>query len=164
MNHTYNRAHDEAQRRARRHERDLRWATERRRQHERKIADARRLLAVKPIVAAGKVPPVTAALLLLIIGGYWAVQSARVPAVWLGDAQWLAVGLAVAVLVGAVSALRKVRARRDAARAILRTHAARVAHTQYHVVESVHSFVGARVDAHSTRETRLVLGGPAALR
>ena len=46
---SYNPAHDKAQLLARRHERDLHWAKERRRQHEREAAEARATLAARPL-------------------------------------------------------------------------------------------------------------------
>ena len=78
-NYAYNRAHDEAHRLARRHERDLHWAKERRRQHERQIGEALLLVATKPLVLARKTLLITALLLLVIVGGQWFVQNAGPP-------------------------------------------------------------------------------------
>ncbi len=156
MNQVSNRAHDSAQLLVRRLERDLRWAKDRRRQHEREIEDARRLLAAKPITLAGRTPHFTAVSLLVIVGGYWVAQSAGVPAGWMTIILWLAVALAVAVFVGALVALLTVRARRADARTVLASHAARFSHTQYHIEQSAHSYVGARAEAHHTRQLHLV--------
>ncbi|GAA1448581.1 hypothetical protein [Leifsonia poae] len=154
--YTYNRAHDDAHLLARRHERDLQWAKERRRQHERELGEARLLLATKPIALAAKTITVSVLMLLAIAGADWFVQSVRLPAEWMPTIQYGALALVVAVLVGALISLRRVRARRSAASALLATHSARLAHTQYHIGESVHSFIDAKVDVHNTRQVHLV--------
>ena len=61
----YDRAHDDAQRLARRHERDLHWAKERRRQQEREIAEAAALLAIPALTLARRTLVVSAVLLAL---------------------------------------------------------------------------------------------------
>lgn len=148
---SYNRAHDQAQLLARRHERDLHWAKERRRQHEREAAEARALLAV-PRLRLAQPTLWTAGALLVGATGAWGLASA-VLAPSLGlivDAA--AVAFAIVVLVGAAVSLGRVRARRAAARALLHARDARLSHTQFHIHESVHSFIGARVDVVNTRE------------
>ncbi len=154
--YTYNRAHDDAHLLARRHERDLQWAKERRRQHERELGEARLLLATKPIALAAKTITITVAMLLAIAGAYWFVQSVQLPGEWMPTIQYGAIALVVVVLIGALVSLRRISARRAAARALLDTHAARLAHTQYHIGESVHSFIDARVDVRNTRQVHLV--------
>lgn len=156
MNQPYNHAHDHAQRLARRHERDLLWAKERRRQREREIASARRLLATKRTTLARKTVQITSILLLVIVVGTWCLSSIGLPDVWMTRVLWLAAALVVTVLIGTLMSLFKVKARRAAARSVLRSHAARLSHTQYHIDESVHSFVDSRVDVWNTRVTHLV--------
>lgn len=156
MNQVSTRAHDGAQLLVRRLERDIRWAQDRRRRHEREIEDARRLLAAKPITLAGRTPQLTAISILVIAGGCWAARSAGVPAGWMTIILWLASALTLAVFVGALVSLLKVRARRAAARKVLHSHAARLAHTQYHITEGVHSYIDARVEVRNTRHLHLV--------
>lgn len=156
MNQPYNHAHDHAQRLARRHERDLLWAKERRRQREREIASARRLLATKRVTLARPTIQVSVILWSVIAAAYWWLSTLRLPDVWMTRIDWLAAALVVTVLIGALMSLYKVKARRSAARAVLRSHAARLSHTQYHIDESVHSFVDSRVDVWNTRVTHLV--------
>ncbi|RDV46014.1 hypothetical protein DOE76_04305, partial [Leifsonia sp. ku-ls] len=67
---TYNHAHDRAQLLARRHERDLHWAKERRRQQEREAAEARALLAVSPLRLARAALWTTAAALAATAGAW----------------------------------------------------------------------------------------------
>jgi hypothetical protein len=148
----HNHAHDSAQLLVRRLERDLHWAKDRRRQHEREIEDARRVLAAKPLVLAGRAPQVAAVSLLVIGGGYWAASMAGIPAGWMVIVLWLAVALAVAVLAGALVALLRVRSRRAAAREVLASHATRLSHTQYHLNKAVHAYIDAHVEARNIRE------------
>ncbi|MFF1876639.1 hypothetical protein [Leifsonia sp. NPDC058230] len=158
MNHTYtyDRAHDEAHRLARRHERDLHWAKERRRQHERELGEALLLVSTKPITLARKTVLVTAALFLAIIAGEWLVQSSGILTDWMPIVQWVAVALIVAVFAGALVSLLKLKGRLAAARTLLRSNQNRLAHTQYHINESVHLFVDSRVEVHNTRQVHLV--------
>jgi uncharacterized membrane protein YraQ (UPF0718 family) len=156
VNQPYNHAHDHAQRLARRHERDLLWAKERRRQREREIATARRLLAMRRTTLARTTVQVTSILLLVIVAGFWCLSSIGLPDVWMMRILWLAAALVVTVLIGALMSLSKLKARRAAARSVLRSHEARLSHTQYHIDESVHSFVDSRVDVWNTRVTHLV--------
>ncbi len=156
MNQVHNHAHDSAQLLVRRLERDIRWAKDRRRQHEREIADARRLLATKPIALAGKTPQFAVIALLVIAVGYWAAQRVGVPDRWMTIVLWTASALALAVFVGALVSLLRVRSRRAAARKVLASHAARLSHTQYYITESVHSYIDARVEVRNTRELHLV--------
>ncbi|NEN05441.1 hypothetical protein G3T36_06115 [Diaminobutyricibacter tongyongensis] len=156
MYQVHNPTHDSAQLLVRRLERDLRWAKDRRRQHEREIEEARRLLEAKPLALAGKTPQVSLVALLVIAGGYWAAVGARVPAGWMTIVQWLAVALLLGVLAGALASLLRARARRAAARTVLATHAARLAHTQYHLNQAVHAYVDAHVEARNARPLRLV--------
>jgi hypothetical protein len=60
--------------------------------------------------------------------------------------------LVLAVVLTATMSLLRLRARRAAARALLRSRDARLSHTQYHIHESVHSFIDARVDVVNTRQ------------
>ncbi len=156
MNQVYNPTHDSAQLLVRRLERDVRWAKDRRRKHEREIDDARRLLATKPLALAGRTPHATVISMLVIVGGYWAALRSGVPEGWMTIILWLASALAFAVFVAALVALLTVRARRAAARKVLDSHAARLAHTQYHINESVHSYLDARVELRNARPLHLV--------
>ena len=52
--------------------------------------------------------------------------------------------------------LLKLKKRLAAARTILRANETRLAHTQYHINESVHLFVDSRVEVHNTRQVHLV--------
>jgi len=116
----YDRAHDDAQRLARRHERDLHWAKERRRQQEREIAEAAALLAIPALTLARRTLVVSAVLLALT-----------------------GVALDLAFNAGLT--------RRAAARAALHSRDARLSHTQYHIHESVHSFIDSHVEVVNTR-------------
>lgn len=156
MYQVHNPTHDGAQLLVRRLERDLRWAKDRRRQHEREIDDARRLLATKPLVLARTTGQFTAVSMLVIVGGYWAAVGAGVPQGWMTIILWLAAALTVAVFAGALVALLRVRARRAAARTVLASHAARFSHTQYHLNQTVHKYIDAHVVARNSRELHLV--------
>lgn len=149
---SYNHAHDKAQLLARRHERDLHWAKERRRQHERETAEARAVLAAHPLRLA-RTTLWTAGALLVAVAGAWVAALALLPAGWQGIVDAAATASAVAVLVGGTVGLGRVRSRRAAARALLRAREARLSHTQFHIHESVHSFIDARVDVVNTRQT-----------
>ena len=74
--HAYDRAHDAAQRLNRRHERDLHWAKERRRQQEREIAEATELLATSRFALVGTAIVVDVVLLAAIGAGLWAAAAA----------------------------------------------------------------------------------------
>ncbi|MDN4598261.1 hypothetical protein [Leifsonia virtsii] len=148
---SYNHAHDKAQLLARRHERDLHWAKERRRQQEREAAEARALLAVSPLRLA-RATLWTAGLTLVAIGGAWAAALALFGPAWSAVADGVAVVLALGVLLGAAVALGRIRSRRAAAQAVLHAREVRLSHTQYHIHESVHSFIDARVDVVNTRD------------
>lgn len=148
---SYNHAHDRAQLLARRHERDLHWAKERRRQQEREAAEARALLAVSPLRLA-RAALWTAALSLVAIGGAWVAALALLGPAWSAVADGVATVLALGVLLGAAIALGRIRSRRAAARTLLRAREVRLSHTQYHIHESVHSFIDARVDVVNTRD------------
>lgn len=148
---SYNHAHDRAQLLARRHERDLHWAKERRRQHERETAEARALLVAHPLRVARATLWWTGALLAGTAAG-WVVALVALDPTWAAVVDGSAAALAVAVLLAAVLSLGRIRSRRAAARALLHGREARLSHTQYHIHESVHGFIGARVDVVNTRE------------
>lgn len=156
MYQVHNPTHDGAQLLVRRLERDLRWAKDRRRQHEREIEDARRLLASHPLALTGRAPQIAVISVLVIVGVFWAAVSAGVPHRWMPIVLWVAVALLVAVLIGVLVSLLKVRARRVAARAVLQSHAARLSHTQYHLNQAVHAYVDAHVEARNARELHAV--------
>ncbi|MFE4467844.1 hypothetical protein ACFRFH_03425 [Leifsonia sp. NPDC056824] len=153
MNHhsSYDRAHDDAQRLARRHERDLHWAKERRRQQEREIVAASALLASSPWALARRTILVTVSLLVAVAVAEGFATAAHLPAGWLLLADAVAVAVAVAVLICAAVALAGVRSRRAAARALVRSHDERLSHTQYHISESVHTFIDAHAEVVNTR-------------
>ena len=148
---SYNRAHDQAQLLARRHERDLHWAKERRRQQERETAEARALLAESPLRLARSTFWTAGALLVAATGAWGLALAVLSPSLALiVDAAGVA--FALTVLIGAAVSLGRLQARRTAARALLHAREARLSHTQFHIHESVHSFIGARVDVVNTRE------------
>jgi hypothetical protein len=148
---SYNRAHDKAQLLARRHERDLQWAKERRRRQEREAAEARALLASSPLrLAAGALW--ATGVTLVAVAGAWVAGLALLGPGWAAAVDLAATALALAVLLGGVAAFGRIRSRRAAARELLRAREARLSHTQYHIHESVHSFIDARVDVVNTRE------------
>lgn len=148
---SYNHAHDRAQLLARRHERDLHWAKERRRQQEREAAEARALLAVSPLRLA-RTTLWTAGLALVVLAVAWAAALALLGPSWSAAVDGGATAIALGVLLGATVAFGRIRSRRAAARALLHAPEARLAHTQYHIHESVHSFIDARVDVVNTRD------------
>ncbi len=135
MNHSalYNRAHDDELRLARPHERDLRWAKDRRRQHDSELGEARLLLATSPFALVRRTL-VTATVLLLLVAGSYAVASTLVVLT-----QWMplvlvgAVALAVVVLIATLLSLLSVRRRRAAALQLVRIDEAKLFHTQYHL-------------------------------
>ncbi|MFP3467438.1 hypothetical protein [Leifsonia sp. SIMBA_070] len=149
---SYNAAHDKAQLLARRHERDLHWAKERRRQHERETAEARALLAIRPLRAAAPTLWASAGALAVTAGAWLAALAALSPS-WAVMGDGGAAAVAVVILLVAAASLGRLRARRAAARELLRIRDARLSHTQYHIHESVHSYIGARVDVVNTRES-----------
>lgn len=147
----YDRAHDDAQRLVRRHERDLHWAKERRRQQEREIAEAEALLAAPALLLARRTLIVSAVLLLAIAVGTELALSAGPATGLLLVAEAAAVAAALTVVLCAAAALLGLRSRRAAARAVLRSRDARLAHTKYHIRESVHSFIDSRAEAVNAR-------------
>jgi hypothetical protein len=147
----YDRAHDAAQRLNRRHERDLHWAKERRRQQEREIADATELLATGRFALVRRTVVVDAVLLVAIGVGLWAAAAAALTEPW-SLVVGIAAGVAAAgVLTSATVSLARLRARRVAARALLEAREARLAHTQFHIQESVHSYIDSYSDVINTR-------------
>lgn len=149
--HAYDRARDAAQRLNRRHERDLHWAKERRRQQEREIAEARALLATSRFALVRTAIVVDVVLLTAIGAGLWAAAAASLTEPW-SLVVGIAAGIAAAgVLTGAAISLARVRSRRAAARALLRSQEARLAHTQFHIHESVHSYIDSYSDVINTR-------------
>jgi hypothetical protein len=151
VNYSYNRAHDDAQRQARRHALDVQWAKERRRRHDRELARARRLLATKPLVLAQKTVLVAVLLLAVIAAGAWLVEDARIAGYWKDDLLWLALIATVGVLVGTLVSLVRIHGRREAALKLVRAHPVKRVHTQYHIEQSAHSWVAARAEVFSTR-------------
>lgn len=151
----YDRAHDDAQRLARRHERDLHWAKERRRQHEREVAAASALLASTPWALARRTVAISLVLLAAVAVGEAVAAAAHLPAGWLLLADAVAIAFAVVVVVCAAVSLAGIRSRRAAARALLRSHDARLSHTQYHIHESVHSFIDSHAEVVNTRPARV---------
>lgn len=143
--------HDEAQRRARRHERDLHWAKERRRQQEREAAEAAALLATPPLLLARRTLVVSVALLLVVSATAWWAHGVGLPPGWTLMTDAAAFAAAVGVVLGAAVALLRLRARRSAARDLLRRREERLAHTQFHIRESVHLFIDSRAEVASTR-------------
>lgn len=152
---SYNRAHDDAQRLARRHERDLHWAKERRRQQEREIVAASALLATSPWALARRTVLVSGSLLAAVAVAAGFAAAAHLPAGWLLLADAVAVAVAVAVLICATVALAGVRSRRAAARDLVHAHDERLSHTQYHINQSVHTFIDAHVEVVNTRPAKV---------
>ncbi|HEV7183495.1 MAG: hypothetical protein ACHP7F_07225 [Actinomycetales bacterium] len=150
MNHSspYNRAFDSARQPA---SRDPRWAQERRRQHDRQVGEAMLLLATKPVTLARKTVVVSGTMLLIILGGEWLALRAAFLADWVPLIQWATVAASVAVLIGALVSLLKLRARRETARVFLRANQGRFAQTQYPATESVPSFNDSTADARNIR-------------
>lgn len=147
----YDRAHDAAQRLNRRHERDLHWAKERRREQERAIAEATALLQTGRFALIRRTVVVDAVLLVAIGAGLWAAAAAALTEPW-SLVVGIAAGVAAAgVLTSAIVSLARLRARRAAARALLRSREARLAHTQFHIQESVHSYIDSYSDVINTR-------------
>lgn len=147
----YDRAHDDAQRLARRHERDLHWAKERRRQQEREIAEAAALLAVPALTLARRTLIVSAALLAVTGVALDLAANAGLPSGWMLIAGAAAVAVALTVVICAAASLAGLRARRRAARTVLHSRDARLSHTQYHIHESVHSFIDSHAEVVNTR-------------
>ena len=153
MNHhtSYDRAHDDAQRLARRHELDLHWAKERRRHQERELTAATALLASTPWALARRTVLVSGSLLAAVAVGTGFAAAAHLPAGWLLLADAVAVAVAVTVLICAAVSLAGLRSRRSSARALLLSHEERLSHTQYHIQESAHSFIDSHAEAVNTR-------------
>ncbi|RDV45408.1 hypothetical protein DOE76_09025, partial [Leifsonia sp. ku-ls] len=84
--------------------------------------------------------------------GAWVAGLALLGPAWAAVVDGGATVVALGVLLGAAVALGRSRARRAAARALLHAREARLSHTQYHIHESVHSFIDARVDVVNTRD------------
>lgn len=150
-NTSYNRAHDEARRQLRRHERDLQWATDRRREQERRLAEARALLAADWAALVLTPMIVAAALIAVDVASAWAVLGSGL----LGGAGfvagWAAGAAAVLVLVLLTVSLVRLHRRRSAARRLVQARDARLAHTQFHIEESLGSFIDGHQLARATR-------------
>ena len=147
----YDRAHDAAQRLNRRHERDLHWARERRRQQEREFAEAAELLQTGRFALVRRTVVVDAMLLLAIGVGLWAAAAASLTETW-SVVVGVAAGVAAAgVLTSAVVSLGRLRSRRAAARALLESREARLAHTRFQLTESMHSYVDSYSEVVGTR-------------
>lgn len=147
----YDRAYDDAQRLARRHERDLHWAKERRRQQEREIAEAAALLAVPALTLARRTLVVSVVLLALTgVALDFALNAGLTPG-WLLMSGAVAGAAVLAVVICAAVSLLGIRSRRAAARTTLHSRDARLSHTQYHIHESVHSFIDSHVEVVNTR-------------
>ena len=147
----YDRAHDDAQRLARRHERDLHWAKERRRQQEREIAEAAALLAIPALTLARRTLIVSVVLLVLTGAAFDLALNAGLTEGWLLLAGAAAVAVVLTVVICAAVSLLGIRSRRAAARTALHSRDARLSHTQYHIHESVHSFIDSHVEVVNTR-------------
>lgn len=148
---SYNRAHDDARRQLRRHERDLQWAKDRRRQQERELTEARALLAAHWPTLVWTPTIVAAVLLVADVAMIWGVLNSGL----LGGAGFVAVwaGAAIAAVVIAqlTVSLVKLNARRRAARQLVQVRDARLAHTQFHIEESLGSFIDGHQVARATR-------------
>jgi hypothetical protein len=157
VNHhtSYDRAHDDARRLARRHERDLHWAKERRRQQERELVAASALLASTRWSLARRTVLISGGLLVAVAVALGFAAAADLPSGWLLLADAVGIALAVTVLIGATVSLVGVRSRMEAARALVESHEARLSHTQYHIHESVHTFIDAHVEVVNTRPARV---------
>ncbi|WP_348789032.1 hypothetical protein [Leifsonia sp. NPDC080035] len=152
--HAYDHARDQAQRLARRHERDLHWAKERRRQHERETAAAVALLATSRAALARRTVVVSLILLIGIAAALAVALAAGLPAFWPEIAESVATVAAAGVLIGAFVSLQRIRARRSAARDLLHSREARLSHTQFHIHESVHSYIDSHGEVVGTRLAR----------
>lgn len=147
---SYNRAHDDARRQLRRHERDLQWAKDRRRQQERELAEARALLAANWPALIWTQLVVAGVLLVAVAAMVWGVLNSGLLA---GAGIVAAIGgaiVAVIVLAGLATSLVKLHARRDAARQLVQVRDARLAHTQFHIEESLGSFIDGHQVARAT--------------
>jgi hypothetical protein len=109
------------------------------------------LLATKPVTLARKTVVVSGTMLLIILGGEWLALRAAFLADWVPLIQWATVAASVAVLIGALVSLLKLRARRETARVFLRANQGRFAQTQYPATESVPSFNDSTADARNIR-------------
>lgn len=148
---SYNHAHDVARRQLRRRELDLHWAKEQRRQQEQQLAQASALVAASR-GALIRTPVLVACLLLAADAGLaWGAAETGL----LGSAT-LAVlvaagAFAAAVVVGLAVKVLAIRKRRRAARDLLWVRDARHPHTQFHIQESLGSYLEAKLLAHATR-------------
>ena len=109
------------------------------------------LLATKPVTLARKTLEVSGVSLLVVFGGEWLALSDASLADWAPLIQWAATAATVAVLIGALVSLLKLRARREMARVFLRANGAGVAQTPYLANESVPSFIDSAADARTIR-------------
>lgn len=148
---SYNHAHDVARRQLRRRELDLHWAKEQRRQQEQQLAHADALVTASRGALIRK--PVLVAVLLLAAdaGLAWGVTETSL----LGTAT-LAVlvaagAFALAVVAGLAVKVLAIRKRRRAARDLLWLRDRRHQHTQFHIQESLGSYLEAKLLAHATR-------------
>ena len=156
VNQIHNHAHDSAQLLVRRLERDIRWAKDRRRQHERGDRGCPAPACDQADRASGQDPSVrghrVARDRCRILGGAESGRSRQVD-----DHRPVGRLSPRARCVRRRAGLAaRVRSRRAAARKVLASHAARLSHTQYYITESVHSYIDARVEVRNTRELHLV--------
>jgi hypothetical protein len=140
-----------ARRQLRRRELDLHWAKEQRRQQEQQLAQARALVDASRGALIRK--PVLVACLLLAADASVAWGAAETGL--LGSATLavlVAVGVfALAVVVGLAVKVLALRKQRRAARELLWVRDARHLHTQFHIQESLGSYLEAKLLAHATR-------------
>ncbi|MDN4614581.1 hypothetical protein P5G50_08960 [Leifsonia sp. F6_8S_P_1B] len=148
---SYNHAHDVARRQLRRRELDLHWAKEQRRQQEQQLAAAGALVAATRGALIRK-PVLVACLVLAADAGIaWGAAETSL----LGSATLavlVAVGVfALAVVAGLAVRVFALRKQRRAARDLLWVRDRRHQHTQFHIQESLGSYLEAKLLAHSTR-------------
>lgn len=148
---SYNHAHDEARRQLRRHERDLQWAKDRRRQQERELAEARALLAASPATLVWT--PLTIAAVLLAADAVlvWGVLNSSLLGSTGFIAAWAGAAFAAIVIAKVTVSLVRLHGRRQAARTRVQVRDARLAHTQFHIEESLGSFIDGHQVARATR-------------
>ncbi|MGJ4846583.1 hypothetical protein [Leifsonia sp. Le1] len=148
---SYNHAHDEARRQLRRHERDLQWAKDRRRQQERELAEARALLAASPATLVWT--PLTIAAVLLVADAVlvWGVLNSSLLGSTGFIAVWAGAAFAAIVIAKVTVSLVRLHGRRRAARKRVQVRDARLAHTQFHIEESLASFIDGHQVARATR-------------
>ncbi|KRC52369.1 hypothetical protein ASE16_04930 [Leifsonia sp. Root227] len=148
---SYNHAHDEARRQLRRHERDLQWAKDRRRQQERELAEARALLAASPATLVWAPLAIAA---FLIVGDavmVWGVLNSSLLGTSGFIVAWAGVVVGAVVLIQLAVSLTKLNARRRAAQQLVQLRDARLSHTQFHIEESLGSFIDGHQVARATR-------------